>query len=125
SRRGVQRNVETGLVRLPAQAAWAPPRVHMRLPQRHAKVRNGRSLAKFPKVCARQAESARPSRSGLILCAERGLVSGRSIGHAEVDFMSLSNSQRSRCDRSLERAFLGCISVVDASVVQHTPFITL
>jgi hypothetical protein len=49
------------------------------------------------------------SRSGLIFRAERGLVSGRSIGHAEVDFMSLSNSQGSRCDSSLERAFLRCI----------------
>ena len=39
--------------------------------------------------------------------------------------MSLSNSQGSRGDGSLERAFLRCISVAYASVVQHTPFITL
>jgi hypothetical protein len=39
--------------------------------------------------------------------------------------MSLSNRQGSRGDGGLERAFLCCIYVVYASIVQHTPFITL
>src|SRR5256885_8217752 len=63
--------------------------------------------------------------SRLVLCAERGLVSGRSTGHAQPNFMSLSNSQRSRRNGSFERGLFRCISVANIAIVQHTPLFNL
>jgi hypothetical protein len=64
----------------------------------------------FPTVC-----------SGLFPCTQHGLVSGRSVGHAEADFVPFPDGQRS-CDYCcLKRSLLSCVAIVNVSIVQDTP----
>src|SRR4051812_18197837 len=50
------------------------------------------------------------------------ILAGFAAGHADMDFVSLTEGQGCRGDRGFERGFLGDVSAFDVAIMQHAPF---